>query len=127
MMGLRNLDVSYIHRVWLKTPYENMIFNCIKINQPLKSTTQNKIMPINISTINLCLGLKNKKMLIKNLLEEKCMPTLTSSDNTLHQQSSHSNTTHQRRELEATKDGKIKKKKQQKRYYDGRLLIDQPT
>ena len=27
-------------------------------------------MPINISTINLCLGLKNKKLLIKKMLEE---------------------------------------------------------
>ena len=27
-------------------------------------------MPINISTLNLCLGLKNKKLLVKKLLEE---------------------------------------------------------
>ena len=27
-------------------------------------------MPINISTLNLCLGLKNKKLLVKKILEE---------------------------------------------------------
>ena len=33
-------------------------------------------MPITISTINLCLGLKNKKLLVKRLLEENKIDVL---------------------------------------------------
>ena len=33
-------------------------------------------MPLNISTLNLCLGLKNKKYLVKNLLEENKIDVL---------------------------------------------------
>ena len=33
-------------------------------------------MPVNISTLNLCLGLKNKKLLVKKMLEENAIDVL---------------------------------------------------
>ena len=48
-------------------------------------------MPINISTINLCLGLKNKKMLIKNLLEENEIDILSMQETEIGKDINHSN------------------------------------